>query len=152
MTTDEFKTDFTCHAGRFHLSINLRQARRLAATCGIDVLNFNEYPRLLNSLGLRLEVVWFLIQDQAKDEGLGTFDDFEAALCHEDNPEAVTDASNALQAALIFFYRRLNQPSLRAMAEANLEVMIKGQQALPTTTDGFDSLKADMKKGEPTNH
>ena len=52
----------------WNIHITLETTRRLATVVGIDVFNPNDYQRLLNSIGVRLEFVYYVCK-ACKDAG-----------------------------------------------------------------------------------
>jgi hypothetical protein len=108
------------HGESWTVHISLEKTRRLATVVGVDVFNPSDYQKLLESIGVRLEYIWHCCRERADELEVASLDAFAERLMNENS---VTDASDALQVALINFYRRMGQTALLVLAETNLTAM-----------------------------
>ena len=67
----------------FDVSINLGLARRMAKADIIDLVNISNFQDIANYLInplIALDMLWFIVEEQAKDKGYDNREDFEESL------------------------------------------------------------------------
>ncbi len=105
----------------WNVVLTLGKTRQASNVLGIDVLNFDDLNRLSESIGIRLEYLFFMCRERASELDVADIDDFASRLASTE--ETVNKASDALQEALVAFFRRLGQTMQADLAEEHLKHM-----------------------------
>lgn len=116
------------------VALTLGRVREVRSKFALDVLNENDWTRLMSSLLDRLTYVWWLVKEQADARNI-SIDAFDQSLCSGDYAEK---ASDAFLDELIFFYEELNQTKLQKLTEAFRTGTEKEREKF--RTDEFEQL------------
>ena len=118
--------------------LTLAKSRQLANVGPmLDVFNFADLDRLSQSIGLRLEYLYYCCREKAAELDVVDLDDFASRLMSTE--ETANKASDALQEALVSFFRRLGQTMQADLAEEYL-IHMKAERE-KWKTEGSGELK-----------
>lgn len=104
------------HGNEYTIEMTLGSTRFVRSKFNIDLLNEEDWTRLLGSLLDRVTYVWWLVKDQATEYGLD-IDKFDASLMGEGLADSVSDA---FCEELSVFYADLSQIKLQKLTQAFL--------------------------------
>ncbi len=116
------------------LTLTLGKTREVRAKLPCDLFNENDWKLLMSSLADRLAYIWWLVADQAREDGI-SLEQFEQRLIGK----GVADgASDAFLAELVNFYRAYDQTKLMTMT-MQLSKAMKTERKM-THSDRFEQV------------
>ena len=135
---------FKCASGlEWDVSINLGIARKMAADEVIDLVNiagFEELAQKLVNPIVALDVLWNVVEEQAKERGLDKFN-FEKGITEEVLPVAY----NAISRSAVSFIQALEQNTGNALEKGLGQIREMINQRSKALIDLMDSPKLQQK-------